>query len=68
MPEHKLEYKLEIDFKTDGVKIISTGEGIQKIENLNDSITRHRHTKLINDINDLIRNWSKSNNHLGYGQ
>lgn len=61
MPEHQLEYELAITFHKDGVKIISTGEGLQVKTISPESIVRHRHTKLVNQVNDIIRQYIKDN-------
>lgn len=41
---------------------MATGEGITEIKKLNDvAIIRHRHTKLINAINDVVKQYIRDN-------
>lgn len=61
MPEHLLDYEIKINFNKDGVFISSTGEGINPPELKEGAILRHKHTKLLNSINDLIRQYIKDN-------
>lgn len=62
MDNHTLDYKLEIIFHKDGIKTVSTGESLtyEKLEVAEASL-RHRHTKLVNTINDVIRQYIKDN-------
>ena len=59
---HQLIYVLDITFKKDSIQIISTGDGIIELKKLNqDAVIRHKYTKLINNINDCIRQYIKDN-------
>jgi hypothetical protein len=59
---HQLIYALDITFKKDDIQIICTGDGILELKQLKENaIIRHKHTKLINNINDCIRQYIKDN-------
>lgn len=59
--EHMIECEMQIIFNKDKVVLVFTGEGIKTFQVKDDGQLRHKHTKLVNAINDVIRQYIKDN-------
>jgi hypothetical protein len=56
-----LDYEMIIDFKEDGIKVKFDGEKVSELIVEPSKVIRHKHIRLISNIQELMREYIKDN-------